>query len=288
VAEAAKRKAVLAKFHAAAFTLRNVEVRKAMNQLKGAAERMRPLKRAMSHWKNQPLSKALAKLVAYAAQMAKIKGLIYRWKNQKLGGAFNSWRERTAKKGSVRTRAIMGIINRPQRQALNSWLAYAAGRRRILGLLNSWANPGKKRGFNQWRAVTSRRRKGPPKSPNQWRMIKAMTWRECCSWLTRVGIPVSRSPPTLIRTLKEGFVYQELVRKISPAYYVRHKVAHCHETNGVFLMVQQFLDTELVISFIGCQKLDVIALEAGKAIDHLQLVMLFKTLLEGATARTPS
>lgn len=53
-------------------------------------------------------------------------------------------------------------------------------------------------------------------------------------------------------------------------------------------MVQQFLDTELVISFIGCQKLDVIALEAGKAIDHLQLVMLFKTLLEGATARTPS
>ena len=66
------------------------------------------------------------------------------------------------------------------------------------------------------------------------------------------------------------------------------QVAHCHETNGVFLMVQQFLDTELVISFIGCQKLDVIALEAGKAIDHLQLVMLFKTLLEGATARTPS
>ena len=58
VAEAAKRKAVLAKFHAAAFTLRNVEVRKVMNQLKGAAERMRPLKRAMSHWKNQPLSKA--------------------------------------------------------------------------------------------------------------------------------------------------------------------------------------------------------------------------------------
>merc|ERR1711865_1267746 len=52
----------------------------------------------------------------------------------------------------------------------------------------------------------------------------------------------------------------ELVRKISPAYYVRHKVAQCHETNGVFLMVQQFLDTELVISYIGCQKLDVIAL----------------------------
>ena len=75
--------------------------------------------------------------------------------------------------------------------------------------------------------MTKTQRKGPkspPKSPHQWRMIKAMTWRECCSWLTRVGIPVSRSPPTLIRTLKEGFVYQELVRKISPAYYVRHKV----------------------------------------------------------------
>ena len=70
--------------------------------------------------------------------------------------------------------------------------------------------------------MTKTQRKGPkspPKSPHQWRMINAMTWRECCSWLTRIGIPVSRSPPTLIRTLKEGFV-----RKISPAYYVRHKV----------------------------------------------------------------
>ena len=75
-------------------------------------------------------------------------------------------------------------------------------------------------------------------------------------------------------------MYIELVHKISPAYYVRHKVAQCHESNGVFLMAQQFLDPELVISIIGCQKLDVIALEAGKAIDHLQLVMLLKTLLE--------
>ena len=94
--------------------------------------------------------------------------------------------------------------------------------RRFASLLKTFRSPAKRSGFDQWRSVTKTQRKGPkspPKSPHQWRMINAMTWRECCSWLTRIGIPVSRSPPTLIRTLKEGFV-----RKISPAYYVRHKV----------------------------------------------------------------
>ena len=56
---------------------------------------------------------------------------------------------------------------------------------------------------------------------------------------------------------------------------------HNLETStSVFLMVQRFLDTDLVISHIGCQKLDVIALRSGKAIQHLQLLMLFKALLE--------
>ena len=268
VAEAERRAAARAKFEAAAFTLRNLPLKKAINSFRAAVAANAPLRRAMAHWKNQPISRALFALKAHAAMLRKLKAQMHRWKHVKLTKALNSWIARTSKRGSARKRAVLGIINRPQRLALNTWLSFWRGRRRLAGLLNTFRNPAKRRGFNQWRAVTkpSGRKgpKSPPKSPHQWRMIKAMTWRECCSWLTRVGIPVSRSPPTLIRTLKEGFVYQELVRKISPAYYVRHKVAQCHETNGVFLMVQQFLDTELVISYIGCQKLDVIALESGK------------------------
>jgi len=286
--EAERRGRAREKFDAAALSLRYWPLRQGLNSIKAAAVENAPLRRAMAHWKNQPLCRALFELAKHAALLRKLRALMRRWVHGKLSAALNSWVARTSKRGSAGKRAMMGIINRPQRLALNSWLAYAAGRRRLRGLANAFRNPAKQRGFNQWRAVMRTHRKGPkspPKSPHQWRMIKAMTWRECCSWLTRVGIPVSRSPPTLIRTLKEGFVYQELVRKISSAYYVRHKVAHCHETNGVFLMVQQFLDTELVISFIGCQKLDVIALESGKAIDHLQLVMLFKTILVGVYER---
>jgi len=282
IACAAQRKAQRERARAALFTLKNVPLRKALNSIRAMAVAMQPLKRAMAHWRNVPLTKAWYRMIEFAAKIRKFKGLVRRWRNGKMVQAFNSWVGKTSKRGSARRRALGSIIHRPQRLALNTWLAFVTQRMRLRGLLNTFANPGYKRGFNKWKTLVRRPRKAPksPRSPpNQWRMIKAMTWRECCSWLTRVGIPVSRSPPTLIRTLKEGFVYQELVRKISPAYYVRHKVAQCHETNGVFLMVQQFLDTELVISLIGCQKLDVIALEAGKAIDHLQLVMLFKTLL---------
>ena len=56
-----------------------------------------------------------------------------------------------------------------------------------------------------------------------------MTWREVCAFLTALGIPVSRSPPTLLHALREGHVYQELIHRISPAYYVRHRVGHVHE-----------------------------------------------------------
>ena len=112
-------------------------------------------------------------------------------------------------------------------------------------------------------------------------LIKAMTWREVCTFLNSLGINVSRSPPTLLRSLKEGGVYQELVHRISPAYYVRHRVGHAHEKSrvGVFMMVQQFFDSEFVISAVGCQKIDVSALGEGKAIVHLELIETFKTLM---------
>ena len=66
-----------------------------------------------------------------------------------------------------------------------------------------------------------------------------------------------------------------------PAYYVRHRVGHAHEKSriGVFMMVQQFFDCERVISAVGCQKIDVVALGEGKALVHLELIETFKTLM---------
>ena len=44
--------------------------------------------------------------------------------------------------------------------------------------------------------------------------------------------------------------------------------------------MQQFLDWEPALYYVGgCQKLDVLALEEGKAIEHLLLVTIFKALL---------
>jgi len=47
------------------------------------------------------------------------------------------------------------------------------------------------------------------------------------------------------------------VRRISPYYFLRHKVASSHErgAGSVFIMVQQFFDTEIVMSVVGCQKI---------------------------------
>jgi len=111
------------------------------------------------------------------------------------------------------------------------------------------------------------------------RLIKPLTWRECCGWLTLAGLKVSRSPPTLLRTLRQGAVYQELVRFASPVYFLRHRIGHLREGQKVFVAVQQFLDSEPALSYVGCQKLDVRALEEGKAIEHLELVAIFKALL---------
>ena len=109
-----------------------------------------------------------------------------------------------------------------------------------------------------------------------------MTWREVCAFLTALGIPVSRSPPTLLHALREGHVYQELIHRISPAYYVRHRVGHVHEQsrNYVFKTVQRFFETDLVIGVVGCQKVDIADLVGGRARVHLELLETFKTLIE--------
>ena len=195
VAEAERRAAARAKFEAAAFTLRNLPLKKAINSFRAAVAANAPLRRAMAHWKNQPISRALFALKAHAAMLRKLKAQMHRWKHVKLTKALNSWIARTSKRGSARKRAVLGIINRPQRLALNTWLSFWRGRRRLAGLLNTFRNPAKRRGFNQWRAVTkpSGRKgpKSPPKSPHQWRMIKAIPG------LT----PTPTATPTLTLTL---------------------------------------------------------------------------------------
>lgn len=47
---------------------------------------------------------------------------------------------------------------------------------------------------------------------------------------------------------------------------------------SIFVSVQHFLDAEPALSCVGYHKLDVPALESGKAMDHLELVSIFKTL----------
>lgn len=125
--EAERRAEARAKFEAAAFTLRNLPLKKSFNSIKAAAEGNAPLRRAMAHWKNQPLSRALFYLNANAALMRKLKAQVYCWPHGKLSAALNSWIARTSKRGSSAKRAVTGIINRPQRLALNSWLAFGGG-----------------------------------------------------------------------------------------------------------------------------------------------------------------
>ena len=113
-----------------------------------------------------------------------------------------------------------------------------------------------------------------------------MTWREVCAWLNYIGIHVSRSPPTLLRTLKNGIVYQELVRRISVGFWVRQKVRTLIEPAAVYSMLQHFFETDLVMHTLGCQRLDVAALAAGKAIEHLELLSALRTVLEAAEEAT--
>lgn len=54
-------------------------------------------------------------------------------------------------------------------------------------------------------------------------------------------------------------------------------MAQAHKTCGVFVMVQQYFDSDLAISVCFRRKLDVVALRAGKAIEHLELIGIFKS-----------
>ena len=167
-----------------------------------------------------------------------------------------------------------------ERRALNSWLFHLAGRRRLRGLVLSWRSSEARRGFNKWRDATRRRPRAALGSPINLRAIRAMTWRESVAWLHHIGIPVSRSPPTLLRTLRAGSVYSEVVRKVSLTFWVRHKMPQIANALTLFATLQHFFETDLVTRVVGCQRLDVRALEQGKAIEHLELLSSLREVYE--------
>lgn len=141
---------------------------------------------------------------------------------------------------------------------------------------------GARRSFNKWKAGARRPAGEPIGAPTNLRTIRVMTWRECCAWLGSVGIPVSRSPPTLLRTLRAGVPYLELVRRISLTFWVRHKMAMIAEPLHLFNTLQAFYETAFVTRVLGCQRLDVAALVEGKAIEHLELLAMMRSVLEAA------
>lgn len=112
-----------------------------------------------------------------------------------------------------------------------------------------------------------------------------MTWRDVCAWLHVQGVYVSRSPPTLLRTLRAGAPYQELVRRISLAFWARHKVSHIANPVTLFSTLQHLFETELVVRVVGCQRLNVAALESGRAIEHLELLASLREVLQDVEQR---
>jgi len=245
-----------------------------------------PLRQGAEHWRNQPQTKAINKMRAHASTCRSLRGKLQRMRNRRVSTSLNTWVSH--KSTFSRARGVgRGFFMKSQRRALNTWGRWYVQRRRITGLVRTFRAPKSKKALHTWRSATMLRPKAlePPSpiSPTQKRFIKAMTWREVCSWLTLIGIPVSRSPPTLLRSLKEGLVYVELVHRICLAahspYFQRHNVAKAHEKGNLYMTIQHFFDSELVISCVGCQKIDVMALQAGKAREHLDLVETFKTIL---------
>jgi len=276
------RKASAEKMRAAIAAMVGVKMRAALNSWCAEKERTAPLRRGAARWANRPAARCFIKMREFGRERQRLRSQVHRMRHQQLVGCLRKWR---AGSDGRRRRAgcVRAIQNPPVRRAVNTWVAMAARRQRLKAIMGTLVDPSKRRSLNRWKAVTRfRLRPGsPPPTPRApMRLIQAMTWRQACTWLQSIGCDVSRSPPTLLRALKEGLVYQQLVRTISPYYFMRHKVSTSHErgAGSVFVMVQQFFDTEAVIAVVGCQKLDIKALTAGKAREHLDLVQTFRTV----------
>jgi len=277
-----QRAAMRERMLSAARVLVDARAKRAVNSWRSVAAALRPLRRGMGKWMCPAQNRALNKLRDFTRQSLHVRAQLQRIRYSKATACMNTWK--SAMRTHRKRRAYgmrLTAHGRMQTMVLNTWKTWREQRRRLRMAASGFRK--ERPYFSLWKAqrrVVVQSSPAKPLSPFGPRvMIKAMTWRECCSWLNLQGIRVSRSPPTLLRALKEGGVYIDLVHQISPAYYVRHKVERCQETCGVFMMVQAFFDSDLVISIVGCQKIDVLALRAGKAREHLDLIETFKTVL---------
>mmetsp|Transcript_229 Transcript_229/g.681 ORF Transcript_229/g.681 Transcript_229/m.681 type:complete len:2260 (-) Transcript_229:168-6947(-) len=269
-----------AQIRAALVTLGDARLKHALVQWRRCHAAILPLRRGLALWANRSAAMGLATMRAYGRERMRARAHVIRWRNRRLVRCLDRWCC-GAKTSRRRARHLHAFNNASLRRAVNTWTAATALQRKLRGVAGSLLEPTRRLALNRWKAVTHFQPRALTSAlRNGMLPIKSLTWREACWWLNSIGIRVSRSPPTLLRALKEGLVYMELVRRIAPYYFLRHKVASSQErgAGSVFMMVQHFFDTDLVISVIGCQKLDVMSLATGKAREHLDLVETFKTV----------
>ena len=275
------RRMQLAKARAGVRTMLNLEVRRALNSWKSARQALQPVLRGIAHWRNAPVKKAFNSMCANVRRREYMRAVLFRLQHLLVGKAVRTWQAKIAS-GLLKRLTRLGAawVHWPKRKALNTWFAYYRGQRRLRGLVHTFQGTGLRRGFNSWREATKRRPGIVLGAPNNLRSIRAMTWREAVTWLLMVGIRVSRSPPTLLRTLRAGGPYADIIRLCSPIFYARHKVSHIANSLTLFATLQHFFETELVVRVVGCQRLDVAALDHGKAIEHLELLSSLREVVE--------
>ena len=263
----------------------NLEVRRVWNSWRSALATLGPLRRAIAHWGDATRTRVFFMLRRDAERRHHLRQKLFRLANFNLTKGFNTWVLRM--KQRLRAgRFGRAFLHLRERRGFNSWIAHWRGKRRLLALVHSWRG-GVRRGFNKWKANTRRRAGELLGSPVGLRCVRAMTWREVCVWLNRIGIPVSRSPPTLLMSLKSGKPYAELVRRLSPAFHVRHKMDKIMNTLHLFQAIQVFFETNTVVRTLGYQRIAVRALAddapgQGGAIEHLELLASFREVMEEA------
>lgn len=268
----------------AKLALRGLEVRISLRTWRRTAHTLGPLRRCVARWAwRMSRARALHRWAATTRAAGGRRRSLRMALHRKMHRALHLWR--TSHAYLRRTAGRIGAtswLRRAQRRALQIWARRARRAGRLVRLVRSVHRA--RLAFKHWRAATRRRPLEPLGAPINLRTIRAMTWRECCVWLAAIGIRVSRSPPALLRTLKSGAPYKELIRRISAPFWVRHKVAAVGQPRLIFGLLQQLFDMALVVRVLGCQKLDVSSLEEGKALEHLELLACIREVLDEANA----
>jgi hypothetical protein len=222
----------------------------------------------------------LRKLREAVAHSAHTQSLLLQWRQRRVGHRLYQWRVRYAWASHV-ARVHRLLAHLPEWRALSRWMGRLQIHRRLHMLAGSFRPLHQRRAwFRTWRDHTRRPPLVPLGAPSHLRPIRSMTWRECCTWLGSEGIRVSHSPPVLLRALRTGAPYKELVRRIAPPFWVRHKLARVHDPRMLFGLIQQLFDAESFVHVLGCQRLAVGELVDGKALEHLELLAVMREVLE--------